>query len=150
MKYQEEAAVDVIEEIIPLIEKHWEEIAINKDKISLSPDFERYIDMNELGILRIFTVRDEGALVGYFLVVCTPHMHYKEHVFAMNDILYVAEHLRGTTVAYRLLRHVENVLAEEGISVLMINMKCHAPFDRLLEGLGYTNTERVYTKFIGE
>lgn len=150
IKYAQESALEVIEEMDILTEKHWEEIAVNKDKIALNPDYEKYVALEDAGVLKIYTVRDNGQLVGYFLVMVTPHLHYQDHVFAMNDIIYVDPTYRGSTIAYRLIKFAEQQLKAEGVSVLMINMKVHAPFDRLLEGLGFSNTERVYTKFIGE
>ena len=150
-QYREERLAEILHEFLPLIEKHWEEIAVNQDKIKLNPDFDKYVQMNDCGVLKVYTARDDfGKLIGYFLVMLAPHLHYQDHVFAMNDILYVDPAYRGSTVAYRLIKFVEKQLKEEGVSVLMINMKVHAPFDRFLEGLGFSNTERVYTKFIGD
>ena len=150
MKYQEEKYGQVRSEIEVLFKEHWQEIALNQDKIKLNPDFDTYKTLNDAGILRIFTARQDGLLVGYFLVMVTPHIHYKDHSFAMNDIIYVHPKWRGATVAYRMIKHVENALKEDGVSVLIINMKTHSPFDRLLEGLKFTNTERLYSKYIGE
>lgn len=150
MIYKEESYEEVVNDIMPLYEKHWEEIALNQDKIKLNPDLEKYQTLNAMGILRIFTARDNGKLVGYFLVMVTPHIHYKDHSFAVNDIIYVHPDCRGGTVAYRLIRFVEKQLKADGVSVLIINMKIHSPFDRLLEGLQFSNTERLYSKYIGE
>lgn len=148
-KFKEEVAADLIDEIKPLIEDHYKEVALYQDNIPLKPDFDKYVELNENGMLRIFTARREGKLIGYFLVVVMPHLHYKENVFAMNDIIYVEPSKRGGMVAYRLIKYVEKVLKDEGVSVLMINMKTSNMFSRLLEGLGFTNTELVYTKYIG-
>ena len=40
MKYQIEKVRDCRKEVQPLIEKHWEEIALNQDVIKLNPDWE--------------------------------------------------------------------------------------------------------------
>ena len=149
-KYSKELVVDCVDEFIPLVVEHWEEIAVNKDKVLLNPDIQKYIDLNEMGILDVYTARDGGKLIGYFVTMKSPHLHYQDHVFAMNDIIYVDPAYRKSTVAYRLVKFAEADLKAQGVSVLMINMKVHAPFDRFLEGLGFSNTERVYTKFIGE
>jgi GNAT superfamily N-acetyltransferase len=148
--YQEELYDAVVDEIQPLIHAHWEEIASAKDKIKLNPDYSMYKSLNDARVLRIFTVRNEGKLIGYFIVICNPHMHYSDHVYAMNDIIYIDPEYRGSTIAFKLLRSVEKRLKQDGVSVLMINMKVHAPFDRLLEKLEFKNTERVYTKYIGD
>ena len=150
ISYQEEWYDEVVEDIKPLIEDHWEEIALNKEKIKLNPDWEMYEALNSIDRLRIFTVRDEGKLIGYYIVIINKHLHYTDHVFAMNDLIYIDDAYRGRTVAYRLIKFVEKELKESSVSVMMINMKVHSPFDRLLEGCGFTYTERMYSKFIGE
>lgn len=148
--YQEEFYGEVVEDIKPLIAKHWEEIALHKDKIQLNPDWEVYEALNNIDRLRIYTARLDGELIGYFIVLLHKHMHYTDHVYALNDIIYIKPEKRGSTLAYRLIKYVEKELVDSGVSVLMINMKTHAPFDSLLEGCGFKNVERVYSKYIGE
>lgn len=148
--YQEEWFDEVVEDIKPLIENHWEEIALNKEKIKLNPDWEIYEALNDIDRLRIFTVRDDGRLVGYNILIINKHLHYKDHVFAVNDLIFIDEAYRGRTVAYRLIKYVEKMLKESGVSVMVMNMKVKSPFDKLLEGCGFTYVERIYSKYIGE
>ena len=148
--YQEEWYDEVCEDMKPLIDKHWDEIALHKDKIKLNPDWEMYEALNKIDRLRIFTAREGEELVGYFIVLIHKHMHYQDHIYALNDIIYIKPEKRGSTLAYRLIKYVEKELKDSGVSVLMVNMKTHAPFDRLMEGCGFSNVERVYSKYIGE
>lgn len=148
--YQEEKLGQCLKEMKPLLEKHWEEIAVNKERIKLNPDYEKYFQLEELGILHIVTARMEGVLIGYFISMITPHIHYKDHAFAMNDILFISpEHRRGR-VGIRLFQKAEGFLRGLGVSVIMIGTKTHMPFDPLCKMLGYSNTERTYTKYIGD
>ena len=75
IKYQQEFLHSVVEDIKPLLEEHWEEVALNKDKIKINPDWEAYFSLESQGKLDIFTARDEGVLVGYFVVFVYPHIH---------------------------------------------------------------------------
>ena len=110
IKYSEEKCADVFDEITPLLERHWEEIALNKEKVKLNPDWDLYSKMNEMGLVRTFIARDNGKLIGYFVVTVHPHMHYKDTIYALNDVIYVDPEYRGSTVAVRLIKHVEKEL----------------------------------------
>ena len=132
-----------------LIREHWEEIAVNKDKIKLNPDWDFYHALEEQDKLRIFTARDEGNLVGYFVTILSYNPHYKDHLFAVNDVLFLSKEYRKGFAGVRLVKFAEKCLKEDGVSVLSINTKVHQPFDQMMDYLNYNLQERVYTKFLG-
>ena len=148
--YQVESLSNVLEEMKPLLQMHWEEVALYKDTIKLNPDYDKYQELEDAGILRIATARDGEALIGYFITMSQPHIHYKDHIYAVNDILYLSEEYRGATVAVGLFQFAEQDLKDLGVDVLIISMKTAKPFDALCEALGHTCVERTYSKFIGE
>jgi GNAT superfamily N-acetyltransferase len=146
--YQQEFFVNIKEEIKSLIVKHWEEIALNKEVIKLNPDWDAYALLEDNGCLKIFTARSDGILVGYFVVIVRTHIHYKDHKFAGNDVLFLQEEYRKGRVGLKLINFAENCLKDDDVSVLVINTKCHKPFDGLLEYLGYTHIENIYSKLL--
>ena len=150
VKYSTEVLAECLEEMKPLLEKHWEEIALHRDKIELNPDYNKYYEIEATGSLHIVTARKGGKLVGYFISFVYPHVHYKDHYFAINDILFVSPSCRNSNVGKDMFKYAESELGKEGVSVIMIAMKTHAPFDPLCEALGYKNVERVYSKYIGD
>lgn len=150
VNYQQEFLVQVENEARPLLEEHWQEIALNKEKIRLNPDWERYHCLEDEGLLKIFTAREEGKLVGYFVVVASKGLHYKDHVFAVNDIIYLHPDYRKGRTGIKLIQFAEKCLQQDGVSVLTINTKVHRPFDKLMEFLGFGLIERVYSKYIGK
>tara|TARA_R110002012_G_C11628943_1_gene609635 strand:+ start:1217 stop:1669 length:453 start_codon:yes stop_codon:yes gene_type:complete len=150
MIFARENLDDIYDELLPLLESHWKEIALNQDKIKLNPDFNRYRMMQVSGACRIYTARDEGVLVGYFVVLLSASLHYSDHVFANCDIIYIKPNARAGMNGARLIKYVEKDLSDIGVSLLLINTKAHAPFDRLLERLEYNMIERIYSKYIGE
>jgi GNAT superfamily N-acetyltransferase len=89
-------------------------------------------------------------LVGYFVVVVSSGLHYKDHLFAYNDIIYLSPEYRKGFTGVRLIRFAEGCLKSDGVSVLTINTKVHQPFDRLMDFLKFKNVERVYSKYLGE
>lgn len=146
--YQQESLATCKEDAIPLLERHWEEIALNKDMIKLNPDWDAYADLEEAGILKIFTARSDEKLVGYFVVLVKHHIHYKDHLFAYNDILFVDQGFRKGFTSARLIKFSQKCLKEDGVVVMVVNTKRHKPFDNLLVWLGYKHIENIYSKVL--
>lgn len=146
--YQQESLVTTKEDARPLLEKHWEEIALNKDTIKLNPDWDAYADLEDAGILKIFTARSDGNLIGYFVVFVRSHIHYKDNLFAYNDILYLDKDYRKGFTGSKLIKFAEKCLKEDGVSVIVVNTKRHKPFDVLLSWLGYKHIENIYSKVL--
>jgi GNAT superfamily N-acetyltransferase len=149
MKFQEESYLEVCEDIKPLIQLHWEQIALNKDKIKLNPDWDEYERLYNAGNLKIYTARAGHELVGYFIVGVANNIHYKDHLFANCDIIYVKPDSRAGMTGYKLISYAEKELKKIGVSVLNINTKTHTPFDKLLVRMNFGLIERLYSKFIG-
>ena len=150
MKYQQEFLPTVENDIRPLIQKHWEDIALNKDKIKLNPDWDAYYVLEQAGVLKIFTAREGDLLVGYFVVIIQYNMHYKDHLFASNDIIFLHPDYRKGRTGIKLIQFAEKCLKEDGVSVLSINTKVHKPFDNLMQFLKFSLVERIYSKYIGD
>ncbi len=150
MKYALECLPSVKKDILPLIKEHWELIALNKGSIKLNPDWEQYAALDASGIMKVFTARDNGALVGYFILLVNNSLHYKDHVFAVCDIIFVTPEARKGATGYKLLKYAENWCKKNNVSLLNINTKVHMPFDSLLEKTGYNLIERLYSKYLGK
>ncbi len=146
--YQQESLVTVKADIIPLLEKHWEEVALNKEKIKLNPDWDAYANLEDAGVLKIFTSREDGKLVGYFVVFVKSHIHYKDHLFCYNDVIFVDEEYRKGFTSPRLIKFAEKCLKADGVEVMIVNTKVHKPFDSLLVWLGYKHIENLYSKVL--
>ncbi len=148
--YQEEIFEDIIEEIKPIIITHWKEIEINKDNIKLDCDWDRYIQLDELGMLSTVSVRSDGVLIGYITTFIIEHLHYKTHTFADVDAMYIALEYRGTGIGRELCNYAEDICKDKGVSIIMQHVKLTHNFGSLLEGIGYTKVEEMYSKYIGE
>jgi len=150
VKYQQEFLDSVVDDIRPLLESHWEEVALNKEKIKINPDWDTYYALQEQGKLDIFTARDEGVLVGYFVVFVSQHIHYKDHLFANNDLIYLAPSHRKGFTGVNLVKFAEACLKEDGVSVLTVNTTNRKPFDNILRYLGFSPSEVLHSKYIGD
>jgi len=148
--YQVERFENVIDEVKPLLEAHYKEIALHQDKMQLNPDYKQYQGLQDLDILHIVTVRDEGILIGYFVSIIVPHLHYKDHVCANNDILFVAKEYRGSMIGIKMFKYAEKELKKLGVSVISLHTKVHADFGTILERIGYEHVEQTYSKYVGD
>ena len=146
--FAEEQLQHVLEEMKPMLLEHWEEVAMYKDKIDFSPDYNKYFSMCDMGFIRLYTMRDNGKLVGYSLFFTMPHLHYSKDMFAVNDVVFVDPEYRLPFITPAFFNYVEEQLSRLGMSVITYHMKVYKPFEKLMNGLQYNFTEHLYTKYI--
>ena len=147
--YQVESVQSVQPEMEGLIEKHYEELEHFSDKLELSVDWNKYFELERLGVLVLFTARDGEKLVGYLVYMIMPGMHCSNDDFAINHTIYLSPDYRGSGLGTQLILFAEKCLSELDVSVITLHVKPAFPFDPLCEKLGYVQTERVYSKYIG-
>lgn len=144
-----EKFADVIEEIKPLLEMHWQEIANNRDVIPLAPDYTRYEAFERAGFMTILAARSAGVLVGYSIFFVMPHPHYSTTLFAMNDILFVHPAYRGGSAGLRLIRASEVAMKERGATKISWHIKPTHDFSPMLKRAGYVQDEIIMSKILG-
>lgn len=148
--FARESVSDVMSEIEPLLRAHYEEVSFYKD-IPLQPDFDRYVQAEKSGALRVFTARVNTDLVGYAVYFVQPNLHYSSSLQAQQDILYIHPSHRKGGAGIWLIRHADEQLAAEGVQVVIQHVKARADlnFGPLLERLGYELMDHLYTKRLG-
>jgi L-amino acid N-acyltransferase YncA len=142
---QEEPIRALWAEMWPLLCAHWREIATWQD-IQLDPDMDAYEAMAEAGMLRVFTARDEGRLIGYAAYVVRTHLHYMGSKQAVQDVIYLSPKHRRGRLGIRLMQHADAALAEDGVQVVYHHVKLAHDFGPVLERMGYTLVEKVYAR----
>lgn len=138
-----EKAEDCFEEAMPLLQKHWEEIAHYKD-IPLDPDFETYKNLEVLGFLRCYTARVEGKLVGYAVFIVKGALHYKTSKQAMQDILFIDPEYRG--FGARFILWCDMKLKQEKVIIVHHHVKQKHNFGTLLEKMKYECVDLIFSK----
>lgn len=139
-----------IEEIQPLLPLHYEELALNKDKVPLDPDYSIYDIIDEQGGLLVVSLRKEGAIVGYFIGILKPHLHYKTCLTLTMDIFWTHPDIRGGLAGVRLFRAVEAEAKRRGAQRLYYGSKLHKDCSKLFEFLKMKPVEKYYSKWIGD
>jgi len=139
-----------LEEVQPLLPRHWEELALNKDKVPLAPQFEVYLERAARGEAMAVTLRSGGELVGYFVGFVAPGLHYKTCLTLIMDIFYVAPEFRGNMGGVKLFRAVEREARRRGVQRMFVGSKWHKDSSYLFERLGYEKVEVTYSTWLGD
>jgi L-amino acid N-acyltransferase YncA len=139
-----EPVTEVWDEAVSLTQANHGETGV-LDEGPFDPQAESYVNLDTTGLLRLFTMRDEGVLVGYQVFIVSPHLHYPSMLWASQDVVYVAPRCRGRA-AVRFMRWVDEQLKNEGAHVILRHVSRKLDFHRTLERMGYYEQEVAYVR----
>lgn len=145
-----ESFADRIPELRELLPAHYEELALDKESVPLSPQFDVYVEREIRGELLFVTVRESGDLIGYFIGFIAPGLHYSTCLTCTMDIFYVRKDRRTGSAGVRLFRFVEQELRRRGVKRWFMGSKTHADASALFERIGAARVEIYYSKWLGE
>lgn len=145
--YADVPPLSFLQELEPLIGPHYAELCVDKS-FSPEPDMEVYTFLAEKGKLRTITVRADDELVGYMVFVVRPHLHYKSCLMAYEDLYYLRADMRQGRIGLRMFKYAEEVLAGLGVNKIVVHTKVHMDNSRLLEYLGYSLTDKLFSKTV--
>ena len=145
-----ETAVDTLPYLKECFPLHWEELALNKDKVPLDPQYDLYLEREQRGELMLVVGRENGEIVAYFVGFVAPGMHYKTCLTLIMDIFYVMPKHRGKMTGIRLFKFVQQEAKNRGVDRMFVGTKCHKDAGWLFEKLGYEEVERTYSMWLGE
>lgn len=131
----------------PLFEQHYAEVA-NRKAFTLAPDESKYRALEELGKLISVAAYVDGALAGYAVTFIDAHIHYRNDVIAVNDVLFVAKEHRRGRLGIALIRETERLARERTGRVLTWHAKPGTALEALLPRLGYHVHETIYMKVL--
>lgn len=147
---QVEPYMDCLPELMACYDHHWEELALNKDKVPLAPQYDIYEARDDAGQLLLVTLREAGRLVGYFIGFIAPGLHYKTCLTLTMDIFWTHPDVRGGFAGVKLFRAVEKDARRRGVHRIFYGSKMHKDASRLFEFLKMEPVEMYYTKWIGD
>ena len=139
---------DLRGEMLPLLVRHWKEVALNHADVPLDIDEARYKSLDESGSLHIVTARRDGILIGYHVAIVSTHLHYASTLHGITDVYWIAPESRHGVTAMRLFQTVERELRALGVRKLFTATKLHLDQGALFDRLGYKPVERLYAKLI--
>lgn len=142
-----EQNLDQLKKILPL---HYSELALNQDKVPLSPQFDKYIAAEKAGDLLFIVLRSSGEMVGYFIGFISLGLHYSTCLTCQMDIFYVHPDHRGNGAGFQLFKYVEQQLKKRKVQRLFVGSKMHKDASWLFEKLGYIPVETYYSAWLGD
>lgn len=145
--YHVSNAKDCFEEIQQLLHLHYEEISLLKE-YALKPQYGLYEKIDENEKLKVILCKEDNAIIGYIVFFISYHLHYSDCLMAIEDIYYLKKEYRKGRVGLRMFKYAEEYLKSIGIDMVKYSTKVHVDKSNLFEYLGYTNTEKVYTKML--
>lgn len=149
---------DNLEELKPLFPAHYEELALNQDKVPLDPQYELYLAREERGEVLCVVARDKGKIAAYFVGFVAPGMHYRTCLTLTMDIFRVAPEYRATDSLEAVEQHMlcmelfEEVRREgkrRGVQRCFYGEKLSQEARALFEALGMVEVERYWSEWWG-
>jgi len=137
---------ELLDELLPLLHIHWKTVAHFQD-IELAPDTEAYLKLQEHGMLRVFTAREEtSGLIGYAVFFVRPNIHYRKSLQAQQDVLFIHPEKRGFGAKF--IAWCDKQLAAEGVQAVYHHVKAKPElnFSPLLEKQGYHLIDLIWAK----
>jgi GNAT superfamily N-acetyltransferase len=151
MDIQLESFEERLEELQTLLPLHYRELALNQDKVPLSPLYDIYIQRERLGQLIFMTMRQDSELVGYFIGFIAPGLHYSTCLTCTMDIFFIRPDIRGSGLpGLKLFRALEKELKQRGVHRWFVGSKAKADASALFERLDFEKVEVYYSKWIGD
>lgn len=139
---------DLRSEMLPLLVRHWREVALNHADVPLDIDEARYAHLDDVDALHILTIRRAGLLIGYHVAIISTHLHYASTLHGITDVYWIAPECRHGVTAMRMFQAVERELKTRGVRKLFTATKLHMDQGPLFERLRYKPVERLYAKLI--
>ena len=149
---QVEPFMSQVEELKQLLDEHYKELALNQDKVPLSPQWDLYDAHEKNGRLVYVALRERGELIGYVISIVAPGLHYSTCLTAHMDILFVRPSKRdsGARGALMLVDTLEAELRRRGVQRWFMGTKLHKDIGAVFRRRGFEAVEMTYTKWIGE
>lgn len=147
-----EPFISQVEELKTLLGTHYEELALNKDKVPLAPQWPMYAQREAHGQLVYVTLRDDGELIGYIIMFVTPGLHYETCLTASMDILFVRPDRRDSAAkgVFMMIDRLEAELKRRGVDRWFMGTKLHKDIGAIFRRRGFEAVEMTYTKWIGD
>lgn len=148
MIYSVESPFDVLDELLVLTKKTWDEVDQRDGKIKYEPDLDAYQKLHDAGMLRLYTIRKEEdrKMIGYVIFLVQPALHCKGTFQAVSDVMYIEPEHRG--LGTTLLTLAQEDMKQEGVKWFTWTVKAGTDNGKLAERIGCEHYENVYQRIL--
>lgn len=138
---------DKIDRMQELLVQHWDEVAKNKQVMKLKPEREKYAHLDQNGgLVCLWAIDTDGEIVGYSVNFIGPHIHYADLIICNNDVLFLREDLRPSSIGLRLLKETEHVAKSKGAKLMLWHAKENTPLAKIMPRMGYGVQDIIFSK----
>lgn len=130
--------------------EHYDEIAVQKDRMPMRPDVAAYEAMDRAGMLQIVVARDDGRMVGYVVSIIRPHLHYADVLSGYEDAYFLTKSHRKGMIGIKLIREAIRHMQARGVRKCWFSTKLAHDMGRIFERLGFSRTDVTYSMWIGD
>lgn len=134
--------IEALDDLLPLLNEHAKEV--NWHDVKISPNRTYYETLIANGMYYLFTVRDEGQLVGYAGFFVTKHPHYENYYQATSDVIYVRPFYRRGCGG-KLIDFAEQNLR---VNSILYYVTVRKDYSSTLKERGYKKIESTWCKKI--
>lgn len=143
LKFRVERFTEIAHELPPLFQRHFDEIAHDKEEIPLAPDWAHYAEIDKTGQLFVLTARDGGRLVGYFFAIVGKGLHNARSIMARTDMYYLLPEYRKGRNGYTLIKTAVEKMSFDKMSIAT---KLDHDQGAIFRRLGFRPAETVWTR----
>ena len=146
-----ERYADVHEECRPLHCAQWPETMGLHTPGDADPDYDTIIELEERGVIYLFTARLNNTLVGLMSYMLGDCLQQQGKLTATEMGLWIDPRCREKKLAVNLLTYAEDALRQLGVDYISLSDKGPAggiSLSLLADHLGYTPASITYTKVL--
>ena len=142
MTYQEEKISDILEEVRPLTVMNHQDTDLFGEPLDV--DMPVLLQMEEMGMVRVYTMRKSGELVGYYQVMIYMHLHHKTFLIANQDTIFIKKGHRGH--ASKFVQYCDGELKKLGVRVVLQHSPVTNDWRKVLERIGYSELQTTFQR----
>lgn len=149
--YQREILATCLDEMKQaMLQEHWQELAKDKDKVALSPNYAKYFQLENAGELYVATIRNDGELIGYYIGFLQHELHYQDCFACIMDIVYLKPEYRKSKIGFAFFTYMKAELQQLGVHRWHVGCKLDNDLSGLFKALGFAPIEVYHSMYIGE
>lgn len=145
--FARERMQDILEELMPLHQSHWKETEEHRHGLELKPDYDKFIQHEQAGRCAVFTLREDGRLLGNFSLYLSRSMH-TQTLMATEDTLFLLPEARKGRTAGRFIGYAERGLKQLGVREINVSVKLVNKALRYFQIIGYQHVSNGLTKVL--
>ena len=143
MVFQREKFSHFCDEALTLFEDHHKEVGdIFPGDVEFDPNIEAFLKLDDHDLLRVYTVREDGVLLGYCIHHVSNHLHFRNSLQSIQDAIYIAKNHRG--IGKKFISWIDDQLKSEGVEAVYHSVSLNYDYSKALVGLGYEKIESTY------